>query len=120
MSFARVFARGIVAVGFDSHSTTSNNMDVGLSLRTAKANRLFFQNTIQTCELTFSVLMFSDDIDMELRMARFEHLMDRRPLLLSRFVPRFTLTLSFLFLWGVGEGASNHIILLELSKTTLS
>lgn len=30
----------------------------------------------------------SDDIDLELRMARFEHLMDRRPLLLSRYFPK--------------------------------
>lgn len=32
------------------------------------------------------VLFSSEDIDLELRLARFENLMDRRPLLLSRLV----------------------------------
>jgi len=33
-------------------------------------------------------VLFLDDIDIELRLARFEHLMDRRPLLLNSVLLR--------------------------------
>lgn len=38
--------------------------------------------------LLFSTIMFSDDIDLELRLARFEHLMERRLLLLNSVLLR--------------------------------
>lgn len=38
--------------------------------------------------LLFYLIMFSDDIDLELRLARFEHLMERRLLLLNSVLLR--------------------------------
>ena len=39
-----------------------------------------------SCAHTY-YLVLADDLDLELRLARLEHLMDRRPLLLNRSVP---------------------------------
>ena len=47
-----------------------------------------FRVCVGTIQCHFNLLwplLPLDDIDLELRMARFEHLMDRRPLLLSRY-----------------------------------
>lgn len=61
----------------------------------------------------------TDDLDLELRLARFEELMDRRPFLLSRFA-LFQLvyrSLSFLLLfWLVCSFARTHTMSMSGSR----